>query len=66
MGGAEMTVFLGGEFGVLFWGAYHQTQNGTQVPGPSAKPVRGSAGIEGLNSIGAGLGPIRLYPIGPF
>ncbi len=47
-------------------GAHSNSQNGTQVPGPSDKPVRGSAGIEGWNSIDAGLEPICLYPIGPF
>ena len=35
---AELTVFLGGEFGVFFWGAYYGTRN--LGPGPMAKPVQ--------------------------
>ena len=30
-GGAELTVFLGGEFGVLFWGAYNIARK-TETP----------------------------------
>ena len=32
---AELTVFLGGEFGVFFWGAYHQTEK-PHVANPGA------------------------------